>query len=404
MIAKKIVVRLQGRLGSRARHRTLRTGPPLVESLEPRCLLTAPPFAVGGDPIVNPADFQVTTFASGLNYPHGMQSLADGSLLVAVSNPVAGSSSFFDSTGELLRFTDSDGNGVADGPPQVLYNGLPGAISAVSQAGRYILATSTIVGQEQISVLLAGATPADPPTLVGSIDFTFPTGWEHTSYALATRPTPGQPGNYDVFFNIGSQFNGVEWDSQGNVILDSNGHAIPTPTTGTVAAGGLLVATLQGDSVYKVTLHDDSGVPQFSNLTQVAMGLRNAASLAIDPATGDLLLADNGIDGNNNGDEGWSADTLQRVPSGDMGVRIDNFGFPYHYTLLSQVAGEPGTRIDLTSSRRNHFSFGRFRAAGGSQPADHRLKEPRRFRIRACAARIPGRLERRGVHRLPRRF
>ena len=109
-------------------------------------------------------------------------------------------------------------------------------------------------------------------------------------------------------------------------------------------------ATLQGDSVYKVTLHDNSGVPQFSNLTQVATGLRNAASLAIDPATGDLLLADNGIDGNNNGDDAWSADTLQRVPGADMGVRIDNFGYPYHYTLASQVAGEPGTRIDLTSS------------------------------------------------------
>ena len=32
---------------------------------------------------VDPADFRVTTFASGLNYPYGMQQLSDGSLLVA---------------------------------------------------------------------------------------------------------------------------------------------------------------------------------------------------------------------------------------------------------------------------------------------------------------------------------
>ena len=33
-----------------------------------RCLA---PFTVGGDPSVNPADFRITTFVSGLNYPTG---------------------------------------------------------------------------------------------------------------------------------------------------------------------------------------------------------------------------------------------------------------------------------------------------------------------------------------------
>jgi sugar lactone lactonase YvrE len=42
---------------------------------------------IGGDPRVNPADFRITTFASGLNFPNGMAILPDGSLLVATSRP-----------------------------------------------------------------------------------------------------------------------------------------------------------------------------------------------------------------------------------------------------------------------------------------------------------------------------
>ena len=39
------------------------------------------------------------------------------------------------------------------------------------------------------------------------------------------------------------------------------------------------------------------GVPQVSNLTRIAAGVRNAAGLAFHPTTGDLYFADNGIDG-----------------------------------------------------------------------------------------------------------
>ena len=107
-----------------------------LEPLEDRTVLGGnPPFAVGGDPSVNPADFRVTTFASGLNYPHGMTTLSDGSLLVAVNNPLSGGSSFYNSSGELLRFVDANGDGVADGAGQVLFNNLPGGVTAVHQAG-----------------------------------------------------------------------------------------------------------------------------------------------------------------------------------------------------------------------------------------------------------------------------
>src|SRR5262245_54128980 len=195
--------RLRPRTSSRRRPRRL-----VIEPLEGRTLLTSPPFSVGGDPSVRPADFRVTTFASGLNYPHGMIPLADGSLLVAVSSPVSGSASYFNSTGQLLRLVDADGNGVADGPGTVLFDGLPSTLTALHQAGPYILATSSGTGVERITFLHTGATPASPLTLAGSLNFTFPPDWDHTTYALAVRPTPGQPGAYDVFFNVGSQLNG----------------------------------------------------------------------------------------------------------------------------------------------------------------------------------------------------
>ena len=182
--------RLRPRTSSRRRPRRW-----VIEPLEGRTLLTSPPFSVGGDPIVNPADFRITTFASGLNYPaqHARRS-PDGSILVGVSNPVGGSS-YFNSTGELLRFTDTNGDGVADNPAgQVLYNGLPGEVTSLSQAGEFILATSSEAGSERISVLRTGATPASPLTLVGSINFGFASSWWHTTYAYAVWPIPGQPG------------------------------------------------------------------------------------------------------------------------------------------------------------------------------------------------------------------
>ena len=79
----------------------------------------AQPFTVEG-PGVNPNDFRITTFASGLDFPLGMARLSDGSLLVGVSQ----GANFFNSTGELVRFADTNQDGVADGPGTVLYSSL----------------------------------------------------------------------------------------------------------------------------------------------------------------------------------------------------------------------------------------------------------------------------------------
>ena len=83
-----------------------------------------------------------------------------------------------------------------------------------------------------------------------------------------------------------------------------------------------------------------------SGLTKIASGLRNAASMAIDPATGDLLFADNGIDGTSGGNEAYSTDTLQRIAAADIGKSVVNCGFPYSYTLTNLNPGDPQTVVN----------------------------------------------------------
>jgi glucose/arabinose dehydrogenase len=88
---------------------------------------------------VNPNDFRITTFASGLNFPTGMVQLSDGSILVATSNPTG---SYFNSSGTILRFVDANGDGVADGPGQVMYTDPVGVWTDLRTAGNLVFVTS----------------------------------------------------------------------------------------------------------------------------------------------------------------------------------------------------------------------------------------------------------------------
>lgn len=267
------------------------------------------PFAIGGDLRVHPADFRITVFAQNLNYPYSMQQLADGSLLVGISRPRG--TSYFNSVGELLRLVDGDGDGIADGPGTILFDGLPGSVTSVRQAGSLFFVTSVQSGSE-ISVLRAGATPADPLSFVGSIRIAFPSGWEHVSYTSAVRENPDVPGDYDLFFNAGSRENFA-------------------PTTAQVRVSGLVDGQVHGDAIYKVTVHDTGATPVFYGLQQIATGLRNAAGIVIHPASGDLYFEDNGIDGLADADEPTSADEINRIAAADIGTDVFNFGFPNDY-------------------------------------------------------------------------
>ena len=211
-----------------------------------------------------------------------------------------------------MRLVDSDQNGIADGPGTTLFSGLPGIVTAVRQAGNLVLATSSQAGAERISVLREGATPADPLSLVGSINFAFPAGWEHKSYTLDVRPTPAQSGLYDVFFNVGSKYN------------DTN-------SADTVALSGLLTGNVLGESIYKVTLNDQGSSVTVSDLMQIAGGLRNAAGIAVQPTTGDLYFQDNGIDTPGNLAEPLSADEINRLSVAQIGGAVESFGFATDY-------------------------------------------------------------------------
>jgi glucose/arabinose dehydrogenase len=276
----------------------------------------ASPFAIQG-PGVNSNNFRVTVFASGLSFPLGMVQLSDGSLLVAVTQV---SNYFSTSTaGQLLRFTDTNQDGVADGPGTVLYSGLPGGLTSLRMCGNLFFVTGQGPGHP-ITVLRAGATPASPLSLVGAININYPSGaaWEHSHSALGIRPTPGQPGSCDLLFQLGS---------------DQNFAA--TTRTATISSTQITGATgtLQGQSIYLLTLTDNLRNVTASNLTRLAQGLRNPAGFAFHPVTGDLYFEDNGIDGLTNGNEPLSVDRVNFIPAAQIGNgTVPDFGYPTNYT------------------------------------------------------------------------
>jgi hypothetical protein len=299
-----------------------------VEGLERRTLLAAP-FAVGGSPAVHPDDFRVTAFVSGLNFPVGMQRLEDGSILVATTTPNAGGDYFHNSVGSLVRLVDANGDGVADDAAQVLATGLPGTLTSVKQAGKLVFVTSPgapVQGPASITVLRKGDSPSSTYTKLLTLNFGFPSGWEHVTYALETRRTPGKAGrrgSFDVFFNVGSRKDGET-----------------TPFTNVVpitASGGSFSGSVHGDSIYKITVRDTADGPVFYGLAQVAFGLRNAAGMAIDPKTGDLYFEDNGIDGPGV-DPQLSADEINRIAAADIGNTVRDFGFAHDYIRWSDGA------------------------------------------------------------------
>ncbi len=290
----------------------------------PRAVLAGAP-SLNAAAGINPANFRYTAFATGLNFPVGVQSLSDGSLLVGTSNPV-GNSGVYGSTGSLVRFVDANHDGVADNPAgTVVYNGLPGTLTSLQQAGNLLVVTS---GGISPSITFLRMSSPTSYSLLGTENLSFPIqsngqSWEHTTYAAAVQPTAGLPGSYDLFFNIGSQADNVT-----------------TPASTTVSASGLFTATLHGDSIYRVRISGGAS-PAFSAVTQIASGLRNAAGIAFQPGTGDLYFNDNGIDngaGNptytNTGKE-YSADKINKITANQLGSTIPDFGFAHDVILES---------------------------------------------------------------------
>ena len=292
-----------------------------------------PPFSVGGDPRVDPADFEITTFASGLAYPTSLALLADGSLLVLTNVPDPGGNLFV-SSGVLRRLVDANADGVADDAGTVVYAGLPGTATSVRRLGDLVVVSSRETNSEKISFLRTGAAPGDSLALLGSIDFDFPYPFGgHRNVALALRPTPGQPGKLDVVFNAGSEFN-------------------DEATAGVFTASGLLAGVpganaMVADTLYRVTVDPSGPVPVLSDLAVIAEGVRNGAGLAFQPDSGDLWFQDNGPELETGGPEPKSPDELNRLLQAAIAPPAEDFGFPDDYveyrtgTVVGGAAVQP---------------------------------------------------------------
>ena len=268
---------------------------------------TADPIVrLGDDPSLS--SLEVTAFATGLDFPTGMVELPDGSILVATSAPAGGG--FFQSTGELLRLTDEDEDGVADDAGTALTTGLPGTLVSLALAGDLVLTTSAEGGNEQIVVLRKGETWADPLEEAGSLRFLFD-GFDHQSYGLAARPSPDVDAGYEVVFNVGASGN----DSAGRIAYTQ----------------GLVETQLWDASLYRTTIADSGDGLTISEPEQIATGLRNAAAITFDPATGDLIITDNGIDTPEDRIVALSADELYRLQADEIGGEVEDFGFPTAY-------------------------------------------------------------------------
>ncbi len=267
-------------------------------------------------PGVDPSDFRATVFAAGLDHPSGLAFLEDGSLLVATSTPPTANGSWFDmTTGRLLRFVDADDDGIADSPPEVLADNLPPGMTGLARRGSLVFCVTRPRGLPAgLHMLRTGATPADPFTLLGSIDFTLPASFGHLPSALVTRDLDDQ--TFELYFQLGS------W---------SNTDA----TEGTFALSGLVSGMIEADSVHRLRVTDDGTTVLFGPPVQVAAGLRSATALAFCPDTGDLYIGENGVDTPGNGDESFSADELNVIPRALLDATtppVQDFGFPGTYT------------------------------------------------------------------------
>jgi hypothetical protein len=277
--------------------------------------------ALGADSTIADAGLKLSVFADNLDFPMGMVKLPDNSLLVATSVPDEGS--YFDSSGLLLRLTDSDNDGVADDAGTPIASDLPGALVALQRIDDLIFVTSSENNEEAITILRRGAHWRDQLTIQASLNFAFLSAL-HQSYGLVVRRTPGEHGSYDVVFNIGAH---------GNVDA-----GVP------VNVSGLAEATLDDASLYLMTIHDDDSTITAEPPVQLARGLRNASALVFDDSTGDLVIGENGMDTPGNEIVSLSADEIDVIPVDMIGKEIFDFGFPDTYVdyATGEIVGTGG--------------------------------------------------------------
>lgn len=250
---------------------------------------------------LDPAQFRVTEFATNLTFPLGMVQLSDASI---------GVGTYY----SILRFADANHVGVAEPAGSALFSGAGARIGLLAAGDYYVDSRFEFFGAAPVSsitLLKPGATASDTLTAAGTLELNFPVGWEHAQPGIAVRPSPGHAGSYDLVFNVGAE----------------GDHTV---STGKVQLGGLAMATLDGDSLYAVTLDLSGAAPSASGVRKIASGIRNVVGMGFQPGTGDFYFADNAIDGTGPlGDEPPQSDEINRIAAADFdNGNPPDFGFP----------------------------------------------------------------------------
>jgi uncharacterized repeat protein (TIGR01451 family) len=268
---------------------------------------------------LDPSLFRVTKFVPGIAFPDSIQVLSDGSVAI-LSSP-----NFGQQPSSILRFTDVNQTGVADGPGTALYTSSVGPLTGFIPIGKYYALGN--YGDHTITLLQPGATPSSAMTTVASLQFSYPANWEHDQIGMAARPVPSNPGFYDLVFNLGAEGNNTA--STDKVGLTGTGFSPMFPSV-----------SLTADSLYAITIDETGAQPAASNLRAVATGIRNSFGMAFQASTGDFYFADNAMDTPLTNGEPPQADELNIIAAAIFGNDSPpNFGFPTCY--IQYVTGTP---------------------------------------------------------------
>jgi hypothetical protein len=263
--------------------------------------------------------FSVSRYATGLAFPTSMTELADRSILVAENK---------NGNGSLIRLVDNNKDGISD--VQTEHASLPGLISSVRRSGNLIFAISPFQSNNRALISIwrtgqvSGNQSSDSLQLAGKINIDYPVRFLHTTFGLALRANPQQPGVIDVFFNIGSQNDATATDPNLRVAINADSGAT------------MPAADMEPDSIQQISVSDFGNRLEVTAPMIIAKGLRNAAGITFD-AKGNLIFEDNGIDADPSGqtpssNKSFSADELNMITVNQIGSVVPHFGFPTNYT------------------------------------------------------------------------
>ena len=290
--------------------------------------------SLGTHPTI-PAYLQVSTFATGLDFPYGLYQLPDGSMLAATNT-----GGLYGTPTQIVRMTQT--NGMANPPTQVFLGSGIGPATGLTGVGDIVVLARGVHTGSQIVLFKAGA--GGTLTQIGELSFTYaPDVWWHNAHAIALRAVPGQSDGYELVFNVGSEFN-------------------DGPDVHTIGVAGLTNGTLNGSSLYSLPLTINGGTVTAGPPRQLAKGLRNAFGIGFG-STGDIFFSENGIDLNGTNTP-VSTDYFARIPAGAPGVL--DFGFPYtYYHPLTGAMIGPAAGITQPFSKFLPIDGMAFQGAGG---------------------------------------